>query len=1244
MSSDWLQETIQTIGPYDPADLLTSLAALQLLPQNAERLLRLEALANVVSTLPQGQSKPTISITKLRRVCNSSPLCDVFRSQEDPSEQAFAEAFTFFGGSYIVLPGIVDDATFILRHLVQALVQNEELFPRAYFETAVQTLGVGLTLSDLVATRAGIHRATPPDSSDSKVYVPHSTELNRLKHAVQVEYEDLERALDAHGFDLRSLEHLTVAFGATSLAECTRDTGPLGIHPVVRTGDCSVLAAPGLMLAALRHRLICLAQEYGVSANLAERYRLAVWQTVAKSLDFLDHQPRNLPLPPIPPEMPVMDGVFSLDTDKALYVSLTTDDFRGYDEGQVFGAMECSGLSEQLEERQGVVEESLIQVSSGFNEIVVLHVVAGAGRGYVLGFGHPPAPLESPRLLMNASDLEVMALLERGNSLMLRKYAIASNQLRECVKVVACSELDEFSIYRSREYSYYLSDEARPSMIVFTPGSGLEMRLQAIREFDRHAVPAFEPGCFIEIVRIEQKYEMPIYSPIELVRTMRQFALVVEGLPVYVWIIGPNFEEEPEQREIGRVYLQVIDMIAYWMWQFSPSLVPLLRPFQDESPTLVLRLWADPSKNWLERNDEAEQVHRPIAEYDLLENENTILLHINPTLQSALQTPDNRGERSLMSIVLHALDEAAASLRGGESLASQDIQEILDTYMPLGRKKKALVLDPHVNPALSTSGLPRHRSVQMADKTMLLDEIGTYLTDELEMPIGPILKENRTRVLKEAVHFLYRRLRNLVSTLNPRVLLDWLVRYHEAIRYDLSDFRLTIPTRLACFGAGEEFVSNVAEELQELNEAAQAARFVIEYVSARPPEGLRPMSWSVYDELQALATEVVLWAGISDLIYYRIADVELSVLPSGRLGSNFNTIIGQAKKGFLPLHSLERIDYAEGLFDRHWPSVEPLPKRPPDEVEEIDGAFETEFGYTLTELTTLLADCFAIGTEQELPTKIMSVDNMVERLSQSTAYPLSKVVRVLDDLSLESRADFLRPPAPFRNEDVYPWRFGRPLSYIRRPLIRTTENGDPILMWGNLHLCDSRDYITDMCLSGRLQSRVASQEMRSLLARFNHEKGSEFTLRVRGVFDVYDHLAVDSNIKKIGKTRIAELGNDLGDIDVLVVNARRCRVLVIECKNLSIARNPFEMANELQTLFVGADKPSTVVRHQRRTKWIQNNLALVLKHYGVEIKGKWRVEPILVVSEEMLTPHIYHPPMLVISFRTLEQQFLEEWV
>src|SRR4026209_199768 len=57
-----------------------------------------------------------------------------------------------------------------------------------------------------------------------------------------------------------------------------------------------------------------------------------------------------------------------------------------------------------------------------------------------------------------------------------------------------------------------------------------------------------------------------------------------------------------------------------------------------------------------------------------------------------------------------------------------------------------------------------------------------------------------------------------------------------------------------------------------------ASRFVIEYVVAQLPLGVRPLSMDFYDRLQGIANHLVNFGFESDLIFFNLADIKLSVL------------------------------------------------------------------------------------------------------------------------------------------------------------------------------------------------------------------------------------------------------------------------------------------------------------------------------------------------------------------------------
>ena len=59
------------------------------------------------------------------------------------------------------------------------------------------------------------------------------------------------------------------------------------------------------------------------------------------------------------------------------------------------------------------------------------------------------------------------------------------------------------------------------------------------------------------------------------------------------------------------------------------------------------------------------------------------------------------------------------------------------------------------------------------------------------------------------------------------------------------------------------------------------------------------MSLEIYDQLIALSSAIITWGFDSDYIQYDIADIKLSILPSGRIGTIREEFLkAQVKKNF----------------------------------------------------------------------------------------------------------------------------------------------------------------------------------------------------------------------------------------------------------------------------------------------------------------------------------------------------------
>lgn len=178
----------------------------------------------------------------------------------------------------------------------------------------------------------------------------------------------------------------------------------------------------------------------------------------------------------------------------------------------------------------------------------------------------------------------------------------------------------------------------------------------------------------------------------------------------------------------------------------------------------------------------------------------------------------------------------------------------------------------------------------------------------------------------------------------------------------------------------------------------------------------------------------------------------------------------------------------------------------------------------------------------------------------------------------------------------------------------------------------------NLCLGGRIiESR--SREMRELMGEINDQRGEAFNRRVAEMLEANRNLIIRSNVERVGNLLLASTSGPLGDVDVLVVDQRRRRVIPIECKDLAVARTPHEMANEITNLFLGQGRrKSYIEKHQNRVKWIQDNIVEVLKWLEIPAESKWKVEPIIVVNQELFTPFLKNSSIRVLSYNELRQE------
>ena len=1191
------------ISGFDRIDLLSAVAGLQLLPENAERIVRLEALAYRVAC---GQSTRSRKVAphSLRELCNS-PALGTIAHAEDPFDSVFCEEMSFYGGSYRVLPGINEHATFILKRILESLFLHRDSFPdREYVRMATRLIHGTLALSERICAAAGIARNPQiVERFQEDIVVPNGAVLTRLKNAVRFSREGFGLFLLNLRLPLDCLQPLMATTQDLQPNVDLQIAGLLSRKPIVTAATDVVVASPSELLAGLRNALIALAQDRGVTDELADRFGSATWQAVHEHLSYVncDAIPLRVPDWNDRPRV-VHDGFFSIDTDKIVYCLAVTDSLSGYDRQNPFGRWETPGLNDALSARIGAVAKHIYAEQPQINEVFLILVTESLGRFVAIGIGGP----DLTTFMLPAADLCTLCLLEGGKDLVFWKFAVVRSAMRKQAYIAPTGVIDEYEFYRKSRYTFYASDEYRPNAIWFVPGGAGVLRREVFRQRDWHGVNSYAANQLVEVARLMSP-DIPVYAPSE--RLGSELAFMVAGLPMPVWVTGP---ENPVSREQRRVYAEFIDAIAYWLWQFAAAISPVLQEICGKVSVLrvIVELKCandDPDEPGGTREDS-----QPIVATQTDRERGVIVVRFEKAIEDALATADNSGERLFMREILLAIrrfteHDVARALR------DYVLGDTIDFVAPLGLKKKIFFLNAGNVPQLDRRGLPHPRPVQEADKNLLLDPIGDHFRNDQHFAVGPIDPARVPAVINEIVLFCYQQFTEMVSSLSPEGLLEWIVLRHESNVSSAARAKLLIATQVACFGQSPEYLKEISDGLAEESEAAVAGRFLIEYVAARPPKGLRPMSLSVYDELLARAAIITTYGMLSDIVHFEIARVDVDMLGAGRLGfrpDQYRAAMQDYRMRFAAAQARQAAD----RFRRHWQQLAP----PNDEWrQEVETATQAEFGFPLSKLVELLSFAIEMGL-QNPPMVRMRYEDAVAAFAKQDGWDQQQVEAALRMFLYRPRNNFLRPGDGYRAEDVYPWRYGRRLSYLRRPFLVEEQDGT-WLVWGHRHMKEAHLYLLQTCFGGRMQA--TSDAMKALVSRHANREGEAFNDEVADRLAEKPVLVVHRRLRKIGRGKSSI--QPPGDIDVLVIDEERGRIYVLECKNLAFARTPFELAAELRALTESTPHHRSMIeKHKHRVDWLRGNLNAVLAWAKLDSTRQWEVHSAVVVDEHAMSPKL----------------------
>jgi len=1199
----FLDSVRSQIEPYDRTDLAECIGALELVPANSSQNLRTGIVARALFELDAVAGRPLISQGRLRKLFSVPPVGDVFvRAMEDPLNDLFVEEIVLPVGSFLAMSGGTSEAVARLGQLAHATAVVRRERDDVPLRDGLRTSIAVLALSDATLRRAGLSRGTMPGGVHrGEVTIPDAHAMASLKAAVRFGREELGALLDRYRLGLEDLEPLVVGGQGRRFRESALGPIPAAI---LRNETSYVVASPSSLVTAAMHTLVAGASRSGCLERFASVLAEHAGHSVAWSLRLLGIRPIRGGINLNPPHN-VSHQVLQFDRDKLLNVIVVADDFRDFDSDLMESEWRSDEMDRALERIVSETENRVFTDSGEVNAIQHLIVLQPASRPGGVSVSHDASPSGAPLLMLTVDALRVVALLESGDPIALWYWALHKQRLIATdTRVMSWNALDDFSVYRRRWHSYYLSDERRPDAVSIDLDGVLACKAEVLKDFDIHGAVG-PSGEWLELAKTNKEPGIAKYTPLEFSASPQ---ILVKGDSFAVWIVANSM---PADSDAAGFAYELVALVAYWLDRLRPELD---RAGMGGSEPLCIEFELVEPEKW---------GHHTGGEGDV----DCITLSVSGgrgrvalthELTGLLGRTDNSGERQIVRQVL-TLILLLASIEDAAEVAAS----IVDGGIPFGKDRAILVESLAQRPELDVGGLPPFRPVQESVKAFVLDRLGDHLLASGPRQ-GQVAADQRTAVINRAVELLFHDLMRLVATIRADELLPALLTRYERLIADRSRHELGLDRRLPDARTTAWSEGILKRALPELSSAALALRFLIEYVVAQEPNGLRPVSTSLLDELVALSEQIIHWGMDSDAIRFGLADSVVTMLGSGRLGISSPEWAG-SMQSMLTVQVENRLARTEFVG---------LAGHSADDLAKFAIAAQDEFGFSFDRLAEVIGSVMSAG-ESASGYTICSRAALEKHLLAGGASS-AEVNALFKHFALGPRDTFLQPPIGFTESDLWPWRFNRGLSYMRRPLLLWNKPEGQHVIWGNRHVMESLDNLVNLCLNGRLKAR--SPRMAEAMGRMANEDGKRFSEAVADIFSKSGHgFIVRRHVSKVGKEHLRRTnGQAIGDVDILAIHAGRFRIWAIEAKNLSTARTPQELRNEIDEILESSGgRTAAASHHLERVEWLQRHVKETLEWLALPTAHlqRWVVRPMIVTESDLMSRHVVTPVIPVGSYR-----------
>ncbi|WP_051312722.1 SEC-C domain-containing protein [Sporocytophaga myxococcoides] len=1159
--------------------ILGLLAALQLHPENHGRNVRFERLCReTLLNFSSNDIKPLASWELMKEAIESYSSGSY---EEDPLANAFTETAIFEGGNYVVYSGIYVGFTDILNQLTECIFQVKNDLNKEFVKKVGDAIGLLLFMSNAVAHYSGhvayIHRK----SGTRNIEFPDYNKTVQYTEAVYFTREFLNEACEIQGYDIAILDDFILQPGGDELQNDAPEENVVNFKPIIELQDAILLYMPTGILNSLITYVNQKAKEYNCYDELLELFYARQFHLSCAALGSSGWWAADIELPPLKGSLFVREKVFQFDNQKLGYVcfvqpikSVPTE----------FAGNSGKEATDPYKERTSEVVDFLrnLHGQQPF-DVFSLYIIGEAWQDFFFVWSKPSAGNQS--LALTYRELWTITHSSTINSLTLWKFAKCYSRTNERTRVMSTGgTLDTYAVYRNNYGSLMDSDEANPldGLLIIENGSSDDFKREIQKQQNEHAAPIFYKGQLAYTKVTRYKNYAPIYVEREL---SESFRIVIESYKMPIWVTNPQTKG---RRESWGTY--VCEAIAFWLNKMSY----LLSPYLNEQDFIQFEIEVIVADEML--NLQQFQVRQVALTEIHIKSEvipPTIRITIPFNYIYVVSLPDNTADKMMMRTVMQGMVNYIKAAGNNTKLNGQIIEEIINSTLRPANAKMLLFNDASLNIKIDDRDLPPLYYINDTDVSYVLDNLVSYLPEEYEISIDILEKKNKIKLCDDIVTALINQISDRIALFDGAGLLKWLIKLNEKC-IQVREFReILIPAKIACFSDFNSEVRLLMDDEKNLVITAHAIRTLIEFIATQIPSGHK---WPNYDdigELLALTNQLTEWGALSEAMRLGLDDPKMGLLPSGRIGTD-KTLEREAFKPYAVAKTESTLfKNVEDFESNYVQSKKSKDVSETDESKALDTAFRAEFGITLTNLSKIIGALVNEAFTKGKSCMDIEESAIIKILSSIQGVSTDDLNCALKLLTLLERTGIGIPPVGYTPIDIFPWRYNRSISYIRRPLIKLQNEGSYYYYYGHRHLIQFIDNLFYLLYSGKLPN-VKSELMTSWLAGVSGDKGKPFRKAVKtwieqnSDFQVIPHEVKMENLVPHG---YKESDKPEGDIDLLVIDHIKYIIYPIECKNIQGGRNVHEMKVEIDDYIGrnGNDKKAKIKKHLIRHQWLNTN-------------------------------------------------------